>query len=255
MGVLDLFRLDGRVAVVTGGGTGIGRAIAIGLAEAGAAVVLAGRRPEPLDLVRSEIDAAGGRSIAVPADVTVDADLEALAGAAVDPFGSLDIWVNNAGGLQGEPLANLHDTTRGSWDATIARNLTAVWMASKVASTVLPDGGCIINVSSIGGLRPGSPRNGAYGASKAAVNHLTKTFAAELAPRRIRVNAIAPGHVATEDYYEASGFTEAQFAKLGTKQPLGRLGCDADFAAAAVYLASDAASWVTGHILAVTGTP
>lgn len=255
MGVLDLFRLDERVAVVTGGGTGIGRAIAVGLAEAGASVVVSGRRAEPLDAVRSEIEAFGARALAVPTDVTVDADLEALARAAVAAFGSLDIWVNNAGGLQGEPLAYLQDTTRESWEATMARNLTAVWMASKVASAALPDGGAIINVSSIGGLRPGSPKNGAYGAAKAAVNHLTKTYAAELAPRRIRVNALAPGHVATEDYYEASGFTEAQFAKLGSKQPLGRLGCDSDFAAAAVYLASDAAAWVTGHVLAVTGTP
>lgn len=255
MGVLDLFRLDGKVAVVTGGGTGIGRAIAIGLAEAGASVVVSGRRPDPLEAVRSEIEASGGMALAVPADVTVEADLDRLATEAVTQFGALGVWVNNAGGLQGEPLAYLDQTSKQSWDTTVARNFTAVWMASKVASERLREGGVIINVSSIGGSAPGSPLNGVYGACKAAVNHLTKTYSGELARRRIRVNAIAPGHVATEDYYEASGFTDAQFAKLAAKQPLGRLGCDADFAAAAVYLASEASSWVTGHVLAVTGTP
>jgi NAD(P)-dependent dehydrogenase (short-subunit alcohol dehydrogenase family) len=255
VGVLDLFRLDGKVAVVTGGGTGIGRAIAIGLAEAGASVVVSGRRPDPLEAVRSEIEASGGMALAVPADVTVEADLDRLATEAVTQFGALGVWVNNAGGLQGEPLAYLDQTSKQSWDTTVARNFTAVWMASKVASEHLREGGVIINVSSIGGSAPGSPLNGVYGACKAAVNHLTKTYSGELARRRIRVNAIAPGHVATEDYYEASGFTDAQFAKLAAKQPLGRLGCDADFAAAAVYLASEASSWVTGHVLAVTGTP
>jgi NAD(P)-dependent dehydrogenase (short-subunit alcohol dehydrogenase family) len=97
------------------------------------------------------------------------------------------------------------------------------------------------------------PGNGPYTAAKAAVNHLTTTLAAELAPRRIRVNAIAPGPVATEDYYDASGFTDAQFAKLAAKQPLGRLGEEEDFGSAAVFLASPASAWITGHVLVVAG--
>jgi 7-alpha-hydroxysteroid dehydrogenase len=255
VGVLDLFRLDGAVAVVTGGGTGIGRAIALGLAEAGADVALAGRRPAPLHAVAAEIESRGRRAAVIPTDVTVRADLEALAAGTVAALGPVTIWVNNAGGLQGEPMRVLTEVTEPSWHTIVDRNFTAVWMASAVAQGVLVDGGAIINVSSTGGFSRGAPGHAVYSASKAAVNHLTQSLALECAPRRIRVNAIAPGHTQTEDYEEASGFSDAQFAKLGAKQPLGRIGCDADFAAAAVYLASAASSWVTGQILIVSGTP
>ena len=253
--VLDLFRLDGQVAVVTGGGTGIGRAMALGLAEAGADVVLAGRRLAPLQAVAVEIEARGRRALAVSTDVTVLAELENLAFRAVEAFGKVTVWVNNAGGLQGDPMGTVAVVAEDVWHSIIDRNLTSVFLASKVAQTVLVDGGSIINVSSIGGMRDGTPGHGVYCAAKAAVNHLTQTLALECAPRRIRVNAIAPGPVATEDYYESSGFTDAQFAKMASKQPLGRIGSDADFKAVSVFLASEGSSWITGQIIVVSGAP
>ena len=252
---LDLFRLDGHVAVVTGGGTGIGRAMALGLAEAGADVVIAGRRPEPLHSVVAELESRGRRALAVPTDVTISSELVNLAAQAVAAFGPVTTWINNAGGLQGDPMGTVADLAEEVWHSVIDRNFTAVFLASKVAQTVLVDGGTIINVSSIGAFRDGTPGHGAYCAAKAAVNHLTQTLALECAPRRIRVNAIAPGPVATEDYYESSGFTDAQFEKMASKQPLGRIGRDDDFKAAAVFLASPGASWITGQIMVVSGAP
>jgi 7-alpha-hydroxysteroid dehydrogenase len=255
MSTLDLFRLDDHVAVVTGGGTGIGRAIALGLADAGADVAVAGRRPAPLERVVAEIEARGRRALAVPTDVTVSSDLDRLAAEVAATLGDVSIWVNNAGGLQGEPMGVLSTIDEPSWHTVIDRNFTAVWLASRAADGVLRDGGSILNVSSTGSFARGVPGHGVYTAAKAAVNHLTKTLALELAPRRIRVNAIAPGHTATDDYYRASGFSDAQFEKLASKQPLGRLGRDEDYAAAAVYLSSEAASWITGHVLVISGTP
>lgn len=253
-GVLARFRLDGRVAVVTGGGTGIGRAIALGLAEAGADVVVGGRRKDPLEAVVSEIEARGRRGLAVTTDVTIEADVRRLAEAAT-ALGKLWVWVNNAGGLQGEPMGALADTSEESWHTTFDRNLTSVFLAARVAPALMEDGGAVLNVSSTATATRGAPGHGVYSAAKIAVNHITQTMALELAPRRIRVNAIAPGHTQTADYERTSGFSDAQFAKLASKQPLGRLGADDDFAAAAVYLCSDASSWVTGQTLFVSGTP
>jgi 7-alpha-hydroxysteroid dehydrogenase len=252
MTVLERFQLDGQLAVVTGGGGGIGRGIALGLAEAGADVVVAGRRPEPLERTAAEIEACGRRALAVRTDVTEPDQVHHLAERAGE-LGTVTCWVNNAGGLQEQRLGRLDEIGEAAFAAIVELNLISVWRGAKTAAGALADGGSIINVSSIGGMRPGMPGNGPYTAAKAAVNHLTTTLAAELAPRRIRVNAIAPGPVATEDYYDASGFTDAQFAKLAAKQPLGRLGEEEDFGSAAVFLASPASAWITGHVLVVAG--
>ena len=253
MNILDAFRLDDDVAVVTGAGTGIGRGIALGLADAGATVVVAARRGAMVEAVVEQVRSRGGRALAVTTDVTDDVQVQELIDATLAELGRLDVWVNNAGGLQGERPVLLRQHSPQSFDSIIGLNLRAVWRCSVLAQAVMPEGGRIINVSSIAGLRHGTPFNGPYGLSKAAMNHMTATLSLELARRRIRVNAIAPGSVDTEDMRESIGGDDERMAELATQVPLGRLGRESDFGAAAVYLASRASEWVTGHVLVVSG--
>lgn len=256
MGILDLFSLEGKVAMVTGGGGGIGRGIALGLAEAGADVALAGRREQPLRDTGKEIEERGRRTLALPTDVREWANVDALVQAMMDHFGRIDVWVSNAGGLQEQRVNFLVKTPEESWDATTTLNFKAPWMCAKaVWPAMRHNGGAIINVSSVGGISRGAPTNGVYTASKAGLNHLTKTLALEMAPFNIRVNAILPGGVRTEDFEDASGGGDEYFEEMAKNQPLKRLGREEDFGAAAVYLASDAASWITGHLLMVSGGP
>ncbi|MGA9275930.1 SDR family NAD(P)-dependent oxidoreductase [Ilumatobacter sp.] len=246
----ELFDLDGHVAVITGGGRGIGEGIATAFAESGAAVVVAARRTEEIERVAREIRDAGGRAIAVTTDVTDDKAVDALARAAIDEFGSLTIWVNNAGG---SPMRMpLKELPREEWDRTIALNLTAVYVGSMTAAKYI-DRGSIINISSGAGTGP-VPGSAHYGAAKAATNSLTWTLSAELAPD-IRVNGVAPGAIPTEVMLTAVGKTEDQLDSLLDEWniPLGRLGTPQDIGAACVYLASDAASWMSGEILRVGG--
>jgi NAD(P)-dependent dehydrogenase (short-subunit alcohol dehydrogenase family) len=244
------FDLTGKVAVVTGGGQGIGEGIAKVYAESGAAVVVAARHVDRVQRVADEIDAAGGRALAVPTDVTDRAALVALADAAIDTFGGLDIWVNNAGGSTvRSPLVELDET---DWQACLDLNLTAVWAASVIANERLNDGGSIINITSPAATRAvlGS---GHYSAAKAGVNALTLTMAMELAPR-IRVNGVAPGMVPTEVMMTALDLDVPALEMIAEKRtPLQRLGTPDDIAAAALYLASDAGGWVTGQIITVSG--
>ena len=247
----SLFDLSKDVAVVTGGGRGIGEGIAKTLAGAGAAVVVAARRAEEIERVAADIRSDGGRACAVATDVTDEAAVEALAQAAVDEYGGLDIWVNNAGG---SPIqAPLTKLSRADWDASLTLNLTAVWVCTSVASRHLRDGGRIVNISSRAATMP-MPGSGHYAAAKAGVNSLTETFARELGPR-LRVNAIMPGAVPTEIMMQALGLEQDDLAGLekGLRLPMRRLGTPEDLGAAALYLASPASSWVTGHILSVTG--
>ena len=246
----ELFDMTGRVAVITGGGRGIGEGIAKAFAESGAAVVVAARRTNEIEQVAADIRDAGGRAIAVTTDVTDDDAVDALARAAVAEFGSLTVWVNNAGG---SPMRMpLKDLPREEWDRTIALNLTSVYVGSMTAARYI-EHGSIINISSGAGTGP-VPGSAHYGAAKAATNSLSWTLSAELAPN-IRVNGVAPGAIPTEVMLTAVGKTEDQLDQLLDEWniPLGRLGTPQDIGAACVYLASDAASWMSGEILRVGG--
>lgn len=254
MSILDKFRLDGQVAVVTGAGKGIGRAIAIGLAEAGADVAIASRTQSDLDAVAAEIRALGRRALPIATDCTQMAALEALAAQTAAELGGLTIWVNNAGGIPDGQPRYLTRTPEANWDAQINLNLKAVWMGAVVAAKQMQDGGVIINISSRSSFGA-QVKNGPYGAAKAGVNSLTSTLSYELAPK-IRVNAVAPGPIPTENFDDCMGTDSEEKREQLLKQigiPLGRYGKEEDIAAAVVYMASPASAWVTGQCLFVTG--
>lgn len=246
-----LFGLDGQVAVVTGAGRGIGEGIARVFAEAGAHVVLAARRTHEIEAVAESINAANGSALAVTTDVTDSTAVKALAEAAVSAFGRLDIWVNNAGG---SPLqVPLMELPEEEWDATLSLNLSAVFHCTRTAAAYMSDGGRVLNISSIAARRfiPGS---GHYCAAKIGVNMLTGAFATELGPR-VRVNCIMPGAVPTEIMMHAMKLTQEDLPKFEEmiKLPAGRLGTPQDLGAAALYLCSPAAEWVTGQCIAIDG--
>jgi len=247
----NLFDLSGDVAVVTGAGRGIGEGIATVLASAGARVVCAARREAEIERVAAAIRADGGHAIAVPTDVTDDAAVEALGQAAIDEWGRLDIWVNNAGGSSVQ--APLVELDRAEWDRTLLLNLTAVWVGSVVAAKTMSDGGRILNISSKAAEQTVAG-SGHYAAAKAAVNSLTATMAKELGPR-VRVNCIMPGAVPTEIMMEALKLTTDDLPRLerALRLPAGRLGTPTDLGAAALFLCSPGASWVTGQVISIDG--
>ncbi len=254
MGVLDTFSLQGQVAVVTGAGKGIGRGIALCLAEAGADVAVAARNADDLKQVAAEIEALGRRSLAVPTDVTSVSQIDSLAEQVTLFLGTPTIWVNNAGGLPDATPRYLTRTPEDRWDAQIDLNLKSVWAGSVAAARCMEEaGGVIINISSRTALGP-QKKNGPYAASKAAANSLTETLSVELAPK-IRVNAVAPGPVPTQNFFESTGTGEEQVPVLEESLgiPLRRLGTVEDIGAAVVFLASPAAGWITGQCLYVAG--
>ena len=240
MAVLDLFGLEGQVAVVTGAGKGIGRGIALCLAEAGADVAVAARNEADIKEVASEIQALGRRAVAIPTDVTEDGALEALAKRAVDELGSLTIWVNNAGGIPDTTARYLTKVDDAAWDSQLDLNLKAVWAGSKAAAAAMAEsGGSIINISSRTAFGPQS-KNGPYGAAKAAVNSLTETFAVELAPR-IRVNAVAPGPIPTQNFIECTKVDPTQLDAARRKiMPVG-------FPSESEYRCQPSILWRIGH--------
>jgi NAD(P)-dependent dehydrogenase (short-subunit alcohol dehydrogenase family) len=246
----SLFSLAGRVAVVTGAGRGIGKAIALGLADAGADVVVAARTASDIEATASEVTAKGRKALAVPTDVRQSDQVDNLVGKAVAQFGTIDIQVNNAGGYF---VASTMQLSEGGWDAIIRENLKSVFLCSKAAAKVMMEHkkGTIISIASVVGFRAYSS-NPAYGAAKAAIINFTKTLAIDLAPYNIRVNAIAPGFIATPgsvQLLEVDTVLKAMVDRI----PLGRLGQPEEVAQGVVYLASDASSYVTGQTLLIDG--
>lgn len=250
MSVLNRFSLEGHVAVVTGAGRGIGEGIARDFAAVGAKVVVAARRENEINAVVEAIRESGGEAIAVATDVTDAAALERLAQAAVDTYGKLTDWVNNAGGSPMRMPAR--ELPREEWHRTIALNLTSIYEGCLIAEQYM-DKGSIINITSGAGSGP-VPGSAHYGAAKAGTNSLTWTLSAEFAPN-VRVNAVAPGAIPTEVMLKAVGKDESQINELLDEWniPMGRLGTPADISSACIYLSSDAASWVSGEVLRVGG--
>ncbi|SIR73576.1 SDR family NAD(P)-dependent oxidoreductase [Natronorubrum thiooxidans] len=248
----DLFDLSGRVALVTGGGRGIGRAIAVELANAGAAVVPSARSTDEIEAVADEIEANGGDALAVGADVT-DPDAVANVIERVEgEFGSVDVVVNNAGFNPDDALGRPEDVSTESFDRVLDVNLNGAYEVTTAAADSLleSDGGSVINVASVGGL-VGLPRQHPYVASKHGLVGLTKSMSMDWAPD-VRVNAIAPGYVATE---LTTGLQENEKLRQSIidRTPLERFAEPEEIAGPAVFLASDAASYVTGSVLAVDG--
>ncbi|HEX5097457.1 MAG TPA: glucose 1-dehydrogenase [Acidimicrobiia bacterium] len=247
--LLDRFRLDGQVAIVTGAGKGIGAGIASGLADAGADVVCAARTVADLEATAAAVRERGRRSLVVPTDVTETAQLEVLVGATMGEFGRLDILVNNAGGWLPRPVL---ETSERSFEAALRFNVTAPFLLSKLATPHLAqgEGGSIVNISSRAASMV-QPVFVAYATAKAALSMMTRAMAPELAPK-VRVNAIEVGGVETEALAHVLLDDDVR-RRLVANTPMHRVGQPDDIAASVVYLASPAASWVTGKIFEVDG--
>jgi gluconate 5-dehydrogenase len=257
MKLQDLFRLNGKVALITGGGRGIGRFIATGLAEAGADLVIASRKMKNLETTAEEIRKnIGVRVLPVACDLAKEEDIERLVNTAVEAYSRIDILVNNAGATWGAPTLEF---PLERWDQLFSVNVRGVWILTQKVARVMKEqgGGNIINISSIMAFRgsdekvhPAVP----YNSTKAAINLLTMNLAVKLAPDNIRVNAIAPGFFRTDmmAYIEKPEFKE-QYGRMLDLIPMRRVGDIDDMKGLAVFLASDASAYMTGQVVANDG--
>ncbi len=248
----DPFDLTGQVAIVTGAGTGIGRAIAYLLADHGADLVLAGRKVEPLEVTAAEVLARGRRASVIPTDVKDAKACERLVEAAMETYGRLDILINNAGGSRAKSL----DTwTLEDFNDMVALNLTSVWVLSLAAGKHMRvRGGSIVNISSMASLRA-VPHSAPYGAAKAGVNNLTAVLSVDMAPYKIRVNCIACGTIKSEGFLRAMDRLKLDPDVTGGANPMGRAGEVDEIAWPTLFLVSKGASFITGQTIAVSGGP
>ncbi len=248
MSVIDRFALAGEVAIVTGGGAGIGRRIAGLFAAAGAAVAVSDLRAEAAEAVADGIRQEGGRALAVACDVTDESARIALVARTREAFGKLSILVNNAGGGGPKPFDMPLETFVRAYEL----NVFSLFRLSQLCAPLIAEagGGAILNISSMAGENR-NVRMASYGSSKAAVNHLTRNLAFDLGPKGIRVNAIAPGAIRTDAL--AKVLTPDIEKAMLRHTPLGRLGEPSDIAYAALFLCSPASAWVSGQVLTVSG--
>jgi NAD(P)-dependent dehydrogenase (short-subunit alcohol dehydrogenase family) len=250
---MDRFDLTDRVAIITGGGTGIGRGTALVLAEHGADVVLAGRRPEPLESTAEEIRALGRRVLPVSTDITTPQACDDLVAATLAELGRLDILVNNAGGAE---TKSIRKWTEDEWLGVLALNLGSVWHLSRAASEpMLAQGkGAIVNISS-GASLLAMPQAAPYAAAKAGVNNLTGSMAAAWTPKGVRVNAIAVGAVRAATLVDDLARYGIDADTMGQTNASGRIGEPDEIGHGVLFFASDASSFCSGQTLYMHGGP
>lgn len=255
MKLQEMFSLKDKVAVITGGGRGIGKAIATGLTEAGAHIVIASRKLEKLQATADELAQFGNRVLPVKCDMESETDIQALVDATMQAFGRIDILVNNAGITWGAPTFKF---PQDKWDKIMNVNLRGLWILTQQVGNVMKaqeTGGKIIMIASVMGMRGADEASQpavAYNASKAALLNLTRDLAVKWAPQRIYVNAIAPGLFATDMMKWLDSMPEAKQATL-SRVPLNRMGEEDDIKGLAVFLASPASNYITGATVTVDG--